>query len=266
MKKPQNAKAGKQAEKQKAPKKQAKATKADKAAVKVEKQKAAATAAVGGVGADPKLRALFLSYMGGDNGCPSIPKLKKSVADASNKYRRALKEAKKDGFEQFMFDTAQLVSTPEGEAEFKSKLGRQLQAAMFMGSTIGNQLDLFNAPDRTPAVDRARGEGEKASMENKPRKPPYDASVPQFAAWMEGYDSHQKTLQDKLGKGKPEKPAKGEKPAKDEPAADGDKVVPITRAQMLAAQQGAGEADDADVEDDESAEDEDDAGGFQKRA
>jgi hypothetical protein len=76
-----------------------------------------------------------------------------------------------------------------------------MQAARWVGSGIGAQLDLFVQPNRTPAAERAYDEGKQASMENKPRKPPYDPSTTQFRSWMKGFNEHQGTLISKIGQG-----------------------------------------------------------------
>jgi hypothetical protein len=45
----------------------------------------------------------------------------------------------------------------------------------------------LNRPHRTPAVVRAYDQGKVACMEGKPCSPPYDASVPQYEQWINGY-------------------------------------------------------------------------------
>jgi hypothetical protein len=59
---------------------------------------------------------------------------------------------------------------------------------------MGQQYDLFERPAPMPAVDRAYDEGKMASMQNQPAKPPYDPSVPQYGAYMQGFHDHQATL------------------------------------------------------------------------
>lgn len=98
------------------------------------------------------------------------------------------------------------LDTPEGEAAVTDRIRAQATAAKWAGLPIGAQIELqLGEPDRTPAVDRARDEGKKASMENKPRKSGYAAETPQHAAWMDGYNEHQGTLAAKLGTGNGDK-------------------------------------------------------------
>lgn len=285
MKKPKNAKAAKQPATE--PKKRGRpagsgkktaAAKPDKAAVKAEKdaakaaaKTAAANAAIGHNSADPKLRTLFLAYMNGTDGNPCIPNLKALVSKANSKYRAALKAAKKDGFEQFMFETAALVSTPEGELEFKTRIGRQLQAAQFMGSTVGNQLDLFNEPDRTPAVDRAYDEGKQASMENKQASPGYDPSTAQYARYLEGFhDNEAKKLKGmkKTGDKSAVAPDVPKAPPAPTPIGSGQTSgVPMTRSQLAAmkASQAAAPAPETAKGEHIGDVDADDEGGFARR-
>lgn len=299
MKKPKNAKAAKQrAEPKKrgrppgSGKKAAaapKQTKAEKTKAAAEKRQAAQQAVAGSNSVDPTVREAFLGYL------KDYRQHKERMKSANGRLRAFLKEAKRDGFIQNDFDTAILVETPEGEARVREDIGRLLRAAQMGGSTLGNQLDLFNEPDRTPAVDIARSEGQKASMENKAALPPYDPSTPQYRAYMEGFHEHQATLASfkainpaETG-GKAAKPAKAPKAAKAEkapaapPAAPeapkpSATVVPITRAQVIA-QQAQGErlgdvdADEADGEEGggegfgggEDADEAVSAGGFARR-
>lgn len=282
MKKPKNVKAKPQTEKPKGkrgrpPGSGKKSAAANPAKAPKPDKTEAAKAAIGHNSADPKLRTLFLSYMNGENGCPSIPNLKSLVSKANSKYRAALKAAKKDGFEQFMFETAALVGTPEGEAEFKTKIGRQLLAAQFMGSTVGSQLDLFNEPDRTPATDRAYDEGKQASMSNQAAVPKYSPETEQYRQYMAGFHDHQATLAKGI-KQKPDKPVK-EPAANRVPAAPGagqTSGTPMTRSQLKAMQQqqaapaptaGAGEhVGDVEADEDGTAGRSDaDDGGFARR-
>lgn len=187
MKKPRTGKTAGKETKRKTDKK-----KPTTAAEKKAAPAAAAKAAIGHNSADPKLRELFLQHK------PKIDRLKEQVASAQGKYRAALKEAKGDGFSKDMFDVARQLSTPEGEAEFKADLHKQMTAALYVGSDIGTamtQLDLFG-PSRTDATERAYDEGQKASMESRQAKPDYAPGTAQYESYMKGFHDHQKGITD----------------------------------------------------------------------
>lgn len=146
---------------------------------------AAAKAAVGHNSADPKLRELFLQHKG------LVDKAQQQLNSANGKLRAAIKAAKVDGFSSDQFKVARQLETPEGEAEFKAKVGKQLQAAQFIGSSLGSQLDMFLEPDRTDSADRAYDEGQKASMENVAAVPAYAPGTKQYESYMKGFHDHQ---------------------------------------------------------------------------
>lgn len=86
------------------------------------------------------------------------------------------------------------MRTPEGEADIRAAIERQRRAAEYMGAPLGAQLALFDQEDRTPAVDRARAEGERDGMDGKSLSNPYDASLPQAEAYAEGWHFGQKAI------------------------------------------------------------------------
>ncbi len=94
------------------------------------------------------------------------------------------------------------LDTPEGEAKVKARVSAQATAMAWSSHQLGTQILLaLGEPDRTPAVDRAFDEGKSDSMWNKPRKPSYDPSTPQYASYMAGYDKDQERLAGKIGRG-----------------------------------------------------------------
>lgn len=151
---------------------------------------------------DPEAKALFLQHL------PKIRDLKAKVATATSNLRNAYKSAKAQGaFEKGDFDFAFELETAEQEAKARAKIARNLQIARYVGSDMGSQLDLFLEPDRTPAVDRAYEEGQRASMQNEKAAPIYAPDTDQHGAYMKGFHEHQASL----GKGiKPLHPAVAE--------------------------------------------------------
>lgn len=140
---------------------------------------------------DREEKALFLNHM------PLIKKARERVASATADLRNLYKRAKAEGnFTKTDFDTAFSLETAELEARERARIARALKIAKIVGSSMGNQLDLFLEPDRTPAVDIAREEGRRASADNTSggAKPKYDPSTPQYRAYMEGFHAHQATL------------------------------------------------------------------------
>lgn len=111
--------------------------------------------------------------------------------------------AKADGFTKKELVMADTLTGLGGEATIKAEVTTRLRVARFLGLAMGNQMDLFAEPDRTPAVDQARDDGKMASMEDAPCKPPYAPNLPQYKAWMDGYQDHRATM---LGRGKKDDP------------------------------------------------------------
>lgn len=146
------------------------------------KEPKAAKVVAGSNSADPEMRALFLADK--ERYAKASERQKKATADVRN----IAKQIKADGFTLRQVKLAIQLDTPEGEADFKSLIANDLLAAQYVGAAIGSQLQLFLEPDRTPAVDSAYADGQKASMEGKSAKPPYDPSTPQAMRWLEGFN------------------------------------------------------------------------------
>ena len=132
-----------------------------------------------------------------------------TVALAANKaahakFKNVCKQAKSElgvGAVEIIKDLIALEE-PEGEELLRERVERQARAMRWAGLPLGTQLDMaLQEPDRTPGIDRAFDEGKQASMSNKPAKPPYDPSSPQYRAWMDGYSAHQAQLAARVGRG-----------------------------------------------------------------
>ena len=204
MKKPKNPQAAAQPK----PKK-AKAAKPDKAA-KAE----AAAAKDHNTATDKQMQELFLHHS---------PKYA-ALIDRKNKVARDLqafgKTIKSDGFSMAQFKLAHKLSTPEGEADHLEQLRSELDAARWIGAAVGTQFNLpMDTVDRTPAVDKAREAGKRASMKGEGNVPPHAPDTPQARAWIAGWQEHQTTL------------AKGfKKKAEDEPKSP--PVAPVSGTAM----------------------------------
>lgn len=133
-------------------------------------------------------RQLFLSHRTSWNGW----KAKLAVVE---KIERDVKAAlKADGFTVKQMQIADQLLSVKGEAKVTGEVEDRLKVALWTGHPMGAQLDLFRQPDRTPSTDRAYDAGKMCSMENKPAKPPYDPSTPQYERFMAGYHDHQREL------------------------------------------------------------------------
>jgi hypothetical protein len=147
---------------------------------------------------DDELRALAFQHR--DKYKRALEKKKTADAEFKNVYKAAKSEIGAGGVE-IIKDLIGLES-PEGEEQMRDKLSRQAAALRWAGIPLGTQIDFdLQEPDRTPGIDRAFDEGKQASMGNKPAKPPYDPSSPQYRAFMDGYSEHQGQLAAKLGRG-----------------------------------------------------------------
>jgi hypothetical protein len=134
------------------------------------------------------------------------------IAGATADLRNMYKEAKGHGFEKADFDTAIAIETAEKEAKLRAKIARQFYVSKLCGKKLGNQLELFSEPDRTPSSDIAFEEGTRDCMDKERAKPAYDPSTEQYRRYMEGYHAEQ-ARQLKGGIKPTEKPAKPAKAA-----------------------------------------------------
>lgn len=139
--------------------------------------------------AEDAIRENFLQHRGVWNQLTAKQKL------LDKQWKDAKAALKADGHKVVQMQIADALSgSAKQEAKVYGEVEDRLKVARYIGHKLGAQYDLFAQPDRTPAVDVAYDSGKQASMENEPKKPPYDPSTPQYNAWMGGYDDHQKTL------------------------------------------------------------------------
>lgn len=86
-----------------------------------------------------------------------------------------------------------MARTPEGEAALKGEMEETANVLRWSGVDVGDTKDMFPT-DRTPSVDRANAEGKRAGMDGAVCKPPHDPSVPQYKAWIDGWQDGQGIL------------------------------------------------------------------------
>lgn len=114
---------------------------------------------------------------------------------------------KADGFKVLHMRIADDLASPKGEKKVHADVKDRLWVARMIGHALGRQMDFFDQPDRTPAVDRAYQEGRTASIENQPRQcTQYHETTEQFREFMRGYNDHQEELVARVGRGGGELP------------------------------------------------------------
>jgi len=174
---------------------------------------------------DPAIRKDFLErrdhWKALDDKHKEIMTKAKKIAKDRKLYEQEIGNA---GFTMAQIKVSLAVLTPEGEAEFKARMGQEMIAAAYAGAEVGQQLSLFFEPDRTPAVERAAREGQQAAMENKAHAPPYDPSVPQYKAWSDAfYAEQERQITGGIKKLDAKKAAANAKGAKGKPGPKGKK-------------------------------------------
>jgi ribosome modulation factor len=160
------------------------------------KQKADQTNEDGGIGhnsgelTDDQRQALFFQHKRHYEN--ALADKKTTDADFKNVCKRAKAELGPSAVAEIK--DAILLDTEEGEAQIKADIERKLRVARWMAVPLGQQADLFGQPDRSDAKERAFAEGKRAGYEGKVCKAPFDPSVPQHDAWIEGWQVGQKEL------------------------------------------------------------------------
>ena len=127
-----------------------------------------------------------------------LPKYKAALAakkEADRILKQVCKIAKAELGENAVGDIKLAIEaeTPEGEAAIKARMESQARLLRWLGLPVGEQGTLFPT-DLTPAVDKARADGKRAGFKGETCSPPHDPSVPQHAAWIEGWHDGQAVL------------------------------------------------------------------------
>lgn len=165
---------------------------------------------------EDELRCLLFGHKAKVEACDrAVAEAKAVLVQKKAERKAALALAKKEYGPNAEADIAelQLLEQPKGPEALKIDIERRLRLARWNNIAVGTQFT-FDDFEATPAVDYAREEGKIAGLKGAPKKPPYDPSLPQFKAWMEGYDEGQaialsdfrdklKPLDDSGGKRKP---------------------------------------------------------------
>lgn len=97
------------------------------------------------------------------------------------------------GFKPNIINFALRLRKNDNKEEIEQRKA-EIEVARFLNHPIGTQPDMFDQPDRTPDVDKARALGEIAGAEGKKREPPYAPGTAQEQAWLTGWSDGQQTL------------------------------------------------------------------------
>lgn len=85
------------------------------------------------------------------------------------------------------------LETPEGEAEIKAEIDRQIRVARWAGLSVGTQASLFGE-DRRPIEERAAEDGKRAGLAGKDCDPPHAAGTEAREAWIANWHEGQAVL------------------------------------------------------------------------
>ncbi len=142
---------------------------------------------------------------------------KKAVDDAKAELLRVCNLAKTECGKDAVADIKELIllEQPKGGDALKVDIDRKLRLARWANASVGTQFK-FDDFDGAPAEDVARELGKTAGLKGEICRPPYDPSVPQHKAWIDGWHEGQAVLasnfREKL------------KPMEGAPAADGEQM------------------------------------------
>lgn len=111
------------------------------------------------------------------------------VADIRNHRKRIISY----GFEPWEIDYA-LKLRKDTDNEAVDRRRKEAVIARFLNHPIGTQPDMFDEPDRTPAVEKAAKDGHVAGASGKSAQPPYAVGTEQEQAWLKGWHKGQEDL------------------------------------------------------------------------
>jgi hypothetical protein len=117
---------------------------------------------------------------------------KQADADLKSVARLAKAELGEDGLANIKDMIA--LESEEGEKKLKAQIERQLRVAKWMNVPFGAQGALFDAVDRTPAVDKAYANGKRDGLAGEPQHNPHDPSTAQYKKYLEGWQDGQAVL------------------------------------------------------------------------
>lgn len=117
---------------------------------------------------------------------------KKADADLKNVAKRAKAELGDTAVADIKL--ALELETKEGETAVKARMEAQARVLRWLGLPLGTQTELFPDVDPRPSDEVAAEAGKRSGLAGEPCQCPHDASVPQYKAWMDGWQEGQKVL------------------------------------------------------------------------
>ncbi|MER8959330.1 hypothetical protein [Mesorhizobium sp. M0701] len=118
------------------------------------------------------------------NGFRQIKEHKSDIAGTSGEMSGIYDRLKKLGFTKADVKWAEELDEKDA-TEVIATMARRLRIARMFGHGVARQIEMFDA-DRTPADERAYGEGLAAGKLRKDAGNPYGADSPQGQAWQRG--------------------------------------------------------------------------------
>lgn len=140
---------------------------------------------------DDQLRALFFNHKSQYEKALEA----KKKADATLKV--VCKQIKAEGTKLDDIKTAIRLEEPEGEAELRAQIEREIRVARWVGLPLGTQLSLLDEIDRTPIDERAFEEGKRAGLKGQVASPPSSYAGDTMQKWMDGWSAGQAVLFEK---------------------------------------------------------------------
>ena len=129
---------------------------------------------------DDDLQVLTFQHKRAYEGALALKK--KHDADFKNVCKKAKAELGKNAVETIKIMIE--LETDEGELEIKGRIERAMQAARWMGASLGTQFTLFG--DTGDTVKEFE-EGKRVGLAGDPCKPPFDGSSPAYQKWINGW-------------------------------------------------------------------------------
>lgn len=130
---------------------------------------------------DDQLQALFFKHKA------EYEKALKAKKAADAEIKLVAKRLKAEGTKLSDVKVAIALESPEGEADLRDKIERELRVARWLGLPVGTQLSLLDETDRTPSDERAFEEGKRSGLKGEPASPPRGFAGANTQHWMRGH-------------------------------------------------------------------------------
>ena len=126
----------------------------------------------------------------------------KKAADAALK--NVAKLIKAEGTHLFEIKVAIKLEDPEGSADLRERIERELKVARWVGAPVGTQFSLLDEVDREPIDDRVREEGKRAGLRGEKCEPPRTLPGNLISVWTAAWSEGQEIMLGKIQQQKDE--------------------------------------------------------------